>query len=147
MACLVVEEKIGLELAQEFALGQATEEHRLVDLDVPIHQGADGTFVRRRAARCHQGGADAHVVRRLALQAVQRLEQRLEWPRRQRRRRVQALMVLEGDQPVALVHAFGLVGKQHRIAVERDADFGRMQVGGARAVRHHARRRHASVER
>src|SRR5213595_1571389 len=38
---LVVEEEIGLELAQELALGEAAEEHRLVDADVPRHQGAD----------------------------------------------------------------------------------------------------------
>jgi hypothetical protein len=48
VAGLVVEEKVGLELAQELALGQAAEEHRLVDLDVPVHQGADGALVRRR---------------------------------------------------------------------------------------------------
>src|SRR5947208_16772230 len=75
---LVVEEEVRLELAQELALGQAAEEHRLVDLDVPVHQGADRALVRRCAARGDERGADAHLLRARLLQAVQRLEQRLE---------------------------------------------------------------------
>ena len=51
MASLVIEEKVGLELAQEFALGQAAKKHRLIDADIPAHQGADGTFMGRGAAR------------------------------------------------------------------------------------------------
>ena len=50
VARLVVEEEIRLELAQEIALGEAAEEQRLVDLDVPVHQRADRALVRR--ARC-----------------------------------------------------------------------------------------------
>jgi hypothetical protein len=61
VAGLVVEEEVGLELAQELALGQAAEEHGLVDLDVPVHQGADGALVRRGAARGDQRGAHAHA--------------------------------------------------------------------------------------
>jgi hypothetical protein len=60
VAGLVVEEEVGLELAQELALGQAAEEHGLVDLDVPVHQGADGALVRRRAAGRDQRRAHAH---------------------------------------------------------------------------------------
>ncbi len=58
---LVVEEEVGLELAQELALRQAAEEHRFVDLDVPVHQRADRALVRRRAARGDERGADAHA--------------------------------------------------------------------------------------
>ena len=80
MPRLVVEEEVGLELAQELALRQAAEEHRLVDLDVPVHQRADRALVRRRAARGDQRGAHAHGVAGVALQPLQRLEQRLEGP-------------------------------------------------------------------
>ena len=47
---LVVEEKVGLELAQELAFAQAAEEHRLVDLDVPLHQACGSPA--RAPARC-----------------------------------------------------------------------------------------------
>src|ERR1700733_4428334 len=75
MASLVVEEKVGFELAQELALGQATQEHRFVDLDVPVHQGADGSLVRGRTAGGNQRGSDS--LRRIArlLQPVQRRKQ------------------------------------------------------------------------
>ena len=73
VAGLVVEEEVGLELAQELALLQAAEEHRLVDLDVPFHQGADRALVRRRTARRDERGADAHAVDALVLEPLQRL--------------------------------------------------------------------------
>ena len=114
---------------------------------LPVHQRADRALVRRRAARGDQRGAHAHAARRLALQPVQRLEQRLERARRQRRAGAVALVALEGVQPVALEHALGLVGEQHRVAVEGDAHLVRVGVAGARAVRVHARRRHAGVQR
>jgi len=60
VAGLVIEEKVWLEFAQELALGQAAQEHGLVDFDLPVHQGADGALVGRRAARGDQRGADAH---------------------------------------------------------------------------------------
>ena len=44
-------------------------------------------------------------------------------------------MALECRQSVALEDALGLVGKQHRVAVERDAHFGRVRRLGPRAVR------------
>jgi hypothetical protein len=66
---------------------------------------------------------------------VQRFQQRLERARRQRRGGAVALVALEGVQPVALVDALGLVGEQHRVAVEGDAHLVRVRVGGARAVR------------
>ena len=56
VAGLVVEEEVGLELAQEFALGQAAEEHGFVDADVPLHQRADRALVRGRAACGDQRG-------------------------------------------------------------------------------------------
>src|SRR5690606_33824334 len=62
MTGLVVEEEVGFELAQEFALGQAAQEQCLVHVDAPVHQGADGALVRRGAARGDQRGADAHAI-------------------------------------------------------------------------------------
>src|SRR3990167_9764419 len=79
MPGLVIEEEIGLELAQEFALGQAAQEQGLVHVDAPVHQGADGTLMRGRATRRDQRRADAHAVGaaagRVMLQGVQSLEQ------------------------------------------------------------------------
>ena len=115
---LVIEEEVGLELAQELALGEATEEHRLVDLDLPVHQRADRALVRRCAARRDERGAQAHVGRARALQALQCFEQRLEGARRERLRRVLDLVLLEGVEPVALVDPLGLVGEQNGVAVE-----------------------------
>ena len=71
MAGLVVKEEVGLELAQEFAFGQPTQEHGFVHIDVPVHQRADGALVGRCAAGGDQCGADAHGRRATLLQAVQ----------------------------------------------------------------------------
>lgn len=85
---LVVKEKVGLELAQKLALGQATQKHGLVHLDVPVHEGANGTFVRRCTARRDQRRPNAHVAGARVLELVQRLEQGLERAARQRQRRL-----------------------------------------------------------
>ena len=74
MPGLVVEEEVGLELAQELALRQTAEEHRFVDLQVPLHQRADRPFVRRRAACGDERGAYAHAVHPLVLEALHRLQ-------------------------------------------------------------------------
>ena len=47
---LVVEEEVRLELAQERPFVEAAQEHRLVDLDVPVHQRADRALVRGRSS-------------------------------------------------------------------------------------------------
>ena len=56
--------KSGSNSRRNSPLRQAAEEHRLVDLDVPVHQRADRALVGRRAARGDERGADAHVARR-----------------------------------------------------------------------------------
>lgn len=147
MARLIVEEEVRLELTQEIAFGQATEEHRLVDLDIPFHQCADGALMCRRAARSDQRGTDAHRRRALLLQTMQRLEQRLERPVGEWLRRLVALVRLEGIKPVVLVHALGLIGEQHRVAIKGDAHLMRVSVGGAGRVRVDLRRRHSRLER
>ena len=50
MTSLIIKEEIGFELLKEGALSKASQEHRLIDFNVPIHQGPDGAFVGRRAA-------------------------------------------------------------------------------------------------
>src|SRR5260221_396120 len=53
MAGLVVEEEVGLELAQEGTLGQTAQEHGLVDVDVPIHQRSEERRVGKECrSRC-----------------------------------------------------------------------------------------------
>lgn len=37
MRDLVIKEKIEFKLVQEFAFGQAAEEHGLIDINVPVH--------------------------------------------------------------------------------------------------------------
>ncbi len=147
MAGLVVEEEVGFELAQELALGQSAQEHRLVDLDVPVHQRADRAFVGRRTARGDERGADPHAVARLVLQPLQRFEQRLERAGGERCFGLGALVGLERIEPAALVHLFGFVGEQHRIAVERNPYLVGMCARRARRVRVDARRRHTGRER
>ena len=148
VAGLVVEEEVGLELAQELALRQAAEEHRLVDLDVPVHQRADRALVRRRAARGDERGADAHAVRRLVLQPMQRRAAAAgTGPAASGVVGLLALVRLEGVEAACLEDALGLVGEQHRVAVEGDAHLVRVRVGGARRVREDARRRDAGLER
>ena len=60
MTGLIVEEKVGFEGAQKRAFGQATEKHRLIDLNTPVIEGADGPLMSRRATGRDQRGANAH---------------------------------------------------------------------------------------
>src|SRR5207237_1063744 len=75
----------------------------------------------RRTPRRHQRRSDPHRGVLFVLQPVQRLEQRLEWPGGQRLQRVDRLVRRERIEPIALIDALGLVGEQHRVAVEGDA--------------------------
>ena len=147
MAGLVVKEKIRFEFTQKFALGQAAEEHRFINLDIPVHQRADGAFVRRGAARRHQRGANAYLRRAVLLQAMQRFEQGHEGPWRQRFGRQLALVLLKGLQPALLKHPLGLVGKQHCIAVKRDAHLVRIAASGVDGMCGHGGRRKARIQR
>ena len=102
------------------------QEHRLVDLDVPVHQRADRALVRGARARGDERRAQLHrhvAVVRGALQPVQRLQQRLERARRQRPRRVVGLVLLERIEPFGAIDALALVAEEHCVAVERDAHF------------------------
>ena len=146
MTGLVVKEKIGLELAQELPLGQAAQEHGFIDLDVPVHQGADGALVRRRAARCDQRGADAHGGRAGLLQALQGKQQGLERAIGQRLRRLLDLMLLKGLQTLRLVDLLGFVAEQNRVAVKGNAHFSRVRIAGMDRARIDLRGRHARVE-
>ena len=60
MPALIIKKDVGLELAQEGTLVQATQEHRLIHFDLPLHQGADGPLMRWRTACCNQRGTDTH---------------------------------------------------------------------------------------
>ena len=120
---LVVEEEVGLEFAQEGALVQTAQEEGLVHLHFPVHQRADGAFMRRGAAGRHQGGTDAHMRGRGLAQAVERFQQRLEGAGGQRGGGAACLVVLEGRQPLAGIDLLGFVGEQYGVAVEGDAHF------------------------
>ena len=148
VAGLVVEEEVGLELAQELALGQAAEEHRLVDLDVPVHQRADRALVRRRAARGDQRGADAHVLRavRAAAAAAPR-SSGLNGPARQRRGGAGRARA-PGRRPAR--RAGTRARPRRRTAPRRRRRRCAPRPGarrGARRMRVDARRRHAGCQR
>ena len=101
---LVVEVEVRLELAQERALVEAAEEHRLVDRDVPVHQRADRALVRGRAARGDERGAELHRhrVRSSALcSRCSASSSGLNGPGGSGRVRVVGLVRLEGVEPVA----------------------------------------------
>ena len=67
MPRLVIKEKIGLKRLQEWPLRQSSKKHRFVDLNMPIHQGANSSFMRRGASSRNQRRADTnwHISRRL----------------------------------------------------------------------------------
>src|SRR4051812_20069546 len=76
---LVVEEDVGAERAQEFALFEAAQKERLVDPDVPGAKGSNYTLVRRRAARGDERGANGTAVfGKVGLDAMQPREEFLE---------------------------------------------------------------------
>ena len=62
MHALIVEEDVRTEGAKHLALGDPTEEERLVDTDVPGAQGADHALVRGGVASGDEGGADRHIL-------------------------------------------------------------------------------------
>ena len=100
VARLVVKEKIGLELAQERALFKPSEEHGLVNGQVPFHQRVDRALMGGRAARRDERGAQPHARHiGLLLQTVQRSQQRLERSPRQRQCRLAQLVGLERRKP------------------------------------------------
>ena len=126
MAVLVVEEDVRLEGGQHAVLGYATEEEGLVDAHLPGTQGADHPFVGGAVARGDQRGADRrravdHRIE-LELQVGQGFQQLGKGAFRQRVLRVFLLVFDEGLQSLFLVDAFRLLGEQHRIAVEGDAN-------------------------
>ena len=112
VAGLVIEEEVGLELAQEGALGQAAEEHGFVNGNVPAHQRADGAFVGRGTACGDQGGADAQRCLALLaglLQLVQGGQEGLEGAGRQRQGDIVDFVRLKGLQAAVLVDALGFI--------------------------------------
>src|SRR5437773_11333197 len=122
VAALVVEKNVRAESFQERALVQPAQKQGFVDADVPGAQRAHDAFVGRRAARRHQGGAHGRAVRReFGLDAMQRRQKTLERASRQRLLGRGDLARGEGVQAVPLVDALGLVGEEHGIAVEGDA--------------------------
>ena len=103
--------------------------------------------MRWRAARRHQRRANAHVRGAGLLQPLQRFEQRLERPRQQRLRRIGAFVRLKSAQALRLIDHFGLVGKQHRIAVKGNPHLVRVRVAGSGRLRIHLGGRHAGFQR
>ena len=108
---VVVKVKIWLEFRQKLALVEPPQEHRLIDVNAPMHQGADRTFVGGRAPRRDQGDPDPHAFGRAAFgpQAMEGLKKRFEWPRVEGLIRSLRLMALERIQPLGLEYTLRLV--------------------------------------
>jgi hypothetical protein len=123
VAGLIVKEKVGFKLAQELAFFKAAQKHGFVHFNVPVHQRANGTLVRRCAACRHQCGADAHVRCARLLQHLQGCEQGLERACRQWLLSFAFFVLLKRVQALGLKHTLGLVAEQHRITVKRDTHF------------------------
>ena len=145
---LVVEEEVGLELAQELALASLPRNiASSTAMFQPINVRDRARSCARRARR-DERSADAHAARRLALHPVQRLEQRRTGPKASGVAARSSSWSLEGVEAVALEHALGLVGEQHRVAVEGDAHLVRVRVRrAAGADRRAPRARRPSAER
>ena len=140
MPGLVIKKEVRLKLSQEFTLGQAPQEHGLVNVDAPIHQGSDGALMRGRATGSDQGRANAHTALARCiitlLQIMQGLQQGLERARRQGLGSAFYFVLLKRVQATTLINLLGLIGEQDRIAVKRDAHFMGMRLtrAGVREV-------------
>src|SRR5690606_35698790 len=122
VAGLVVEEDVGAEGLEEFGLLQAAEKDRLIDANAPGAQRADDALVCGRGARGDECGAYRRGVHRiLGLDAMQGGEEVLERAAGERQARGLAFAGGERFQALLLVDALGLVGKDHRVAVEGNA--------------------------
>ena len=135
VARLIVKEEIWLELSQELALGQTAKEHGFVNTHAPVHQGANGAFVRRGAARGDQCRAQSHVLAARMLQAMKRRQQRLEGAIWQRQFGFSLFVCLKGGQAFFLENLLGFVGKKNRVAVKSDANLVRVVFASARRAR------------
>ena len=100
-------------------------------------------FISVRIARSWAGALRA--VTSDALQAVQRLQQRLERAWGQRSRRVVRLVCLKCIETVLMEHAFSFVGEDDGVAVEGDPHFGWMRIF-ARCLRVDERGRKPGIE-
>src|SRR5512138_3610283 len=110
MRALIVEEEIGAERTQEFALVQTTEKERLVDPDVPGAQRADYALVRRRSAGGDQCRTyRARVLRIVRLDLAQGGQEFLERAARQRVARGFDLALGEGVEAAGLIDALGRI--------------------------------------
>ena len=108
---LIVKEKVGFKLFEKLPLGQAAQEHGLVHLNVPLHQGANGALVSGRTARCDQSSSDANRWCALLLKPVKGGQQRLERPSQQGLRGLGMFVCLKCRQSLRLKNTLGFIGK------------------------------------
>ena len=116
MAGLVVEEEVGLELTQKFALRQAAPGNIASSTpDVPVHQREDRAFVRRCAARGDECGANPHVrIARPAAAGAARASSGLNGPPGSGSAAFSDSCCTNASSPCAWKHQLGLIGEQHR---------------------------------
>src|SRR5690606_34500839 len=121
---LVVEEHVGAEGTQEYALVEPAEKQTLINPDIPGAQCAHHPLVGRRGAGRHQRRSDrALLTRELALQLVQCGEKRHERSARQGLARRARLVLGKRLEALLLENALGVIGEQHGITVEGNAQF------------------------
>ena len=119
---LVVEEDVGAERSQNLALVEAAQEEHLVNSDIPCTQCSDYTFMRGCTARGDERSRNrTGIVGEIVLDPMQTREEFLERPAGERLLRCVGFTARKRREPLFLVDALGLVGEEHRVAVEGDA--------------------------
>ena len=103
--------------------------------------------MRRGAAGGDQRGADTHARAACLLQPVQCGQQRFKWAVGQGQCSLVRLVLLKRGKALGLEHLFGLVGKQHCVAVECDTHFVRVGQAGLHRFGQHPRSRKAQAQR
>src|SRR5690554_4684909 len=143
---LIVEKHVCPVSLEKGTFGKTTQKQGLVDAHVPGAQRANDSLMSGCGTGRHQSRAYGAVrLRKLALQALQRSEKRLEGSAAQRLFRRRPLAGCKGTQALAFEHLLRLVGKQHRIAIEGEAQL--ILVLGPIPGRQQSRRRYALVQR
>ena len=132
---LVVEVEVGLEFAQERALVEPAEEHRLVDRRCSSPSACGSRARAPGALRAVTSAVRSFIRPAVATSTCSRCSASssgLNGPGGSGRAACSRLVRLERRQSLRLVDALGLVGEQHGVAVEGDAHLVGMRVRGRR---------------
>src|SRR5207253_2669613 len=121
MTGLIIEKYVGGESFKKRGFRQTAKEQGFIQTNVPLAQCADHPLMSRCRARGHQRRANrAGIVGKLSLQQIECRQEAFERPPAQWLTSRLTLAGLKRFQATRLIYALGLIGKQHRVAVEGD---------------------------